>query len=252
MKKILFILFVGLTLMASKCEDDAIPSAQLDMNFKASFGADPLVMFADDYAYEDGMNVKFQLFQFYISEITLLKDLSSGSGTEILDVELVSFKDIQNATAAQAGIDISISDIPPGDYAGIRIGLGIDPDLNKTNTGDYTPGHPLSDHYWSAALGYVFTKIEGNADLEGNGDFEEKLTYHIGTDTYFRSKTFTKAISVENGQTNDLNFTIDLKKVLVNDNGEFIDFRVTPQDHTNDASLDTFVADNLKEALKLE
>lgn len=252
MKNLIFILVLSLIFGASKCEDDTSPQAQINMNFKASFGTDPLVMFAEDYAYEDGMGVKFQLFQFYISEITLLKDLYGGSETEVLDVELVSFKNIQDANAAQQGIDISISDVPAGDYEGIRIGLGVDPDLNKTNTGDYTPGHPLSDHYWSAALGYVFTKIEGNADLEGVGNFEEKLTFHIGTDTYYRTKTFAKAITVEKGANTNLNFNIDLRKVLVNDNGEFLDFRVTPQDHTNDANLDTFIADNLKEALKLE
>lgn len=252
MKKLLFILVLGLTFMASKCEDDSNPQGQIDMNFKASFGTEPLVMFADDYPYEDGMDVKFQLFQFYISEITLLKDLNDGTGTEILDVELVSFKDIQDAAAAEQGIDITIADIPPGEYQGIRIGLGVDPDLNKTNTGDYTPGHPLSDHYWSAALGYVFTKIEGNADLEGNGDFQEKLTFHIGTDPYFRSKTFTKPMTIEAGGIADLNFTIDLRDILVDSDGEYLDFRTTPQDHTNDADVAAFISDNLKEALKLE
>lgn len=250
MKKLLLILAVGAVFLASKCEDDN-PQAQLNMNFKASFGTDPLVMFADDYSYEDGMDVKFQLFQFYISEITLLEDVSYETGPEILDVELVSFKNIQDASAAQTGIDISITDVPPGDYQGIRIGLGVAPDLNKTNTGDYTPGHPLSDHYWSLALGYVFTKIEGNADLDGQDNFEEKLTFHIGTDDYYRTKTFSKPISIESGSNSNLNFTIDLKEVLVNDS-DYLNFRTTTQDHTNDAGIATFISDNLKEALKLE
>ena len=104
MKKLLLLTLLALPLLASDCDKESeLIKGTVDLNFVGDFGDSPLLMYAREYPYEDGMNVKFQLFQFYISEVTLLKEGNSAEDVEILEVELVSFKDIQDDAAAGTG-----------------------------------------------------------------------------------------------------------------------------------------------------
>ncbi len=233
------------------CEDEAAPGVtDVMLNFRGQFGSEPLVMYQKEYAYEEGMRLRFQLFQFYISDVQLMRSPSqAGENPELIDVALVSFEDVQSENAADAGIRFVLEDIPAGAYEGIRFGVGLTPALNSTGPGDYRPGHPLSDHYWSWARGYVFSKIEGNADTDGDGDFESKLTFHIGENEMFREKVFEQPLTLEGGSVRELDFNVDLRSVLVGAGNEFIDFREVTQDHTNDLELARRISDNLARAI---
>lgn len=252
MKKLLFALVLGsLILMASDCNNDDVQpqeSGIVELNFKGNFDNDLLLMFARDYDYEADIKVRFQLFRFYVSSIALQ---NGGAMTPILqDVALVDFKDVQSEIQANDGITLHY-EVEPGDYTGVKFGLGVADFLNKTNPGDYDPGHPLSDNYWSAATGYVFTKIEGNADVDGDGELTDKITFHIGGDQFYRDKTYNKAFTVRPGQTTRLNFEVDLHRVLAAGDSNFVDFREVTIDHTNDMDLATFISDNLANAVTL-
>lgn len=238
-------------LLFSACRDNNTETAKVDLNFRANFGDAPLTMFTRSYPYREGMNVKFQNFLFYISDVTLLRE--DGSEHKLTEVELLSFRNIQDDNAADQGISTASANVPVGNYTGIRMGVGIAPALNGTQPGDYKAGHPLTDNYWSWALGYIFTKIEGNADLDGDGNYDEnaKLTFHIGANELYRTRTFSKAIEVKSGQPLSIPFKVDLESVLVKSDGNFLDFRVTRQDHTNDMDVARFIMDNLADAIQL-
>ena len=205
-------------------------------------------MYESSYDYEADMQLRFQLFQFYISQVALIKD---DGMEELIDVALVSFKDIQTEEQADQGLSFLIEEIPVGNYQGIRLIIGLSEELNATQPSDYIAGHPMTDHYWSWTLGYVFTKIEGNADLSGDGVFDEKLTFHIGADELARDKTFSGNISLEEGIAGDVFFEVDLSKVIQKD-GNHINFRETPQDHTQNMDIARFIADNLYDALVMK
>ncbi|MEM6379090.1 MAG: MbnP family protein [Bacteroidota bacterium] len=251
MTSLLWIACLALATFACDDNNNNASTVDLEMNFTSSFGTEPLLMYAQDYAYESGMELKFQLFQFYISDVKLLTETKSeNNALDLADIELVSFENVQSNEAADQGVSINFQEVPAGTYSGIQFGLGVAPDMNATQPGDYTPGHPLDNHYWSWARGYVFTKIEGNADLDGDGTFEEKLTFHIGENDYFRTLTIEQNITVEEGAK--LSFNVDLKKVLIDAQGEFLDFSKVSQDHTNDVNIASFIADNLSTAIELK
>jgi len=249
MKKTTFLLLFAFALLATDCQDDDVqPQATgtLELNFKGTFGADPLVMYAREYPYEAGMKVKLQLFRFYVSNILL------SNNVKVSDIEVVDFEDVQSDATAQQGITIQIKNVPTEDYTGINFGVGVSENLNKTNPGGYAPGSPLSDNYWSAALGYVFTKIEGNADVDGDGVFNDKLTFHAGANQLYRNKEFNKTFTVKAGETTRLNFEVDLRKVLVKSESDFLDFRKVTIDHTTKPEIATFISDNLANAIVLK
>ncbi|GJM32426.1 MAG: hypothetical protein DHS20C18_14270 [Saprospiraceae bacterium] len=258
MKKLLVLGLISLFLMAADChKEDVDPNDNsITLTFKGKYDTEPLVMFADEYSYEEGMNVKFQLFQFYISKIELVQNNNAGveKVTPLSDVELVSFKGIVDPAEAQQGISFTYKDLPDGTFSHIRFGLGLTPELNATNPSDYTPPHPLDDHYWSAALGYVFTKIEGNVDFDGDGEYtnEGKITFHAGKDNLYKEVSFPIDWDIEDGHVGPINFVVDLKKVLSNGPTDFLDFRDITQDHTNNPEVYETISNRLKTALRLE
>ncbi len=249
-KKLLFLLASSGLLLAADCNDNEPIGSVLEINFKGTFDNAPLVMYESAYPYEAGMAVKLQLFQFYLSDIVLLKE--DGSSVPLSDVALISFKDILTPAAAAQGITLNTSGIPAGHYTGLRMGIGVAPNLNSTSPANYTPPHPLDDNYWSASSGYVFIKIEGNADTSGNGEFPAKLTFHTGANDIYKEKTFQKHMELKDGALLQLNFNIDLKKVLSKGGSDFLDFRQVTQDHNNNPSIYTFIATNFYDALSLE
>lgn len=233
-------------------DDKSDISGELTLNFRGLYEQNKLKMFNADYAYADNMKLRLQLFQFYISDVALMKtDDPKGDSLQLIDVELVSFKNIQSDDAAQKGISFTIKNIPPGTYKGIKLGLGVSADLNAVGPSSYTPPHPLDDNYWSWAKGYVFTKIEGNADLDNSGKFATKITFHVGENEFFRKKVFLKDIVIKDKGSSNLALDVDLHRVLAQSSSNYLDFRKVTQDHTVDKAIAKFIADNLGEALKV-
>ncbi len=247
----LFTLFV-MPFLFFACEEDNNGSdeAVLTLTVAGFYEEAPLQMFEETYAYEDGMNIQFQLFQFYISDFSLLK--ADGTAEEILDIELASFKDVTSEDAALEGLHFTIPDVPTGTYTGVRFGLGVAPDMNATSPADYTPPHPLDDHYWSWATGYVFTKIEGLADLDGDGSLETPITFHSGKDPFYRTVEIPMSFLVQGGAGNQVGLEVDLKEVLAPDSQNFLDFRETPIDHSKNEEVVEFLLGNLANALQVK
>ncbi len=251
MKKIFFLAASTALLLAATCrEDEGFEPEIVEINFKSTFDNAPLVMYENAYPYEAGMAVKLQLFQFYLSNIAVQRE--DGSFVSLKDIALISFKDILTPAAAAEGITLETTGLAAGHYKGIRMGIGVAPNLNSTNPANYTPPHPLDDNYWSAATGYVFIKIEGNADTTGNGQFPAKLTFHTGATQLYKEKFFEKHFELKAGEPLQLNFSVDLKKVLSKGPSDFLDFRQITQDHSNNPAVYTFIADNMFNALVLE
>lgn len=221
-------------------------------NFKAVFGNEPLRMFEGTYAFSGDLDLRLQLFQFYVSDIGLLKTENGVKDTTFIsDIDLVSFGEVISADDAAKGISLTLDEVPAGTYDGLVLGLGVAPVYNATQPGDYTPPHPLDDHYWSWARGYVFAKIEGNADLDRDGIFEQKLTFHMGENQAYRYWQIETPI-ILGPSSQDLSFVVDLQRVLENEKGDFLDFRKVTQDHSNDMDLVNFLMDNLQSALVME
>jgi len=231
-------------------DENATASGKANLTFRAYFGDEALLMYERAYPYEAGMTIRLQRFNFYVSEVALLPEDASDEPVVLAGVDLVDFADVQDVEAAQRGFVIRAEEVPPGRYRGIRFGVGLTEDLNNSQPGDYQPGHPLTDNYWSWAMGYVFFKVEGNADLNDDGNFTEKLTFHIGGDQYYQQMEFPTLLDVASGQELALDFAVDLKRVLSDGEGNFLDFRKVTQDHTNDPAVATFLADNFRAALR--
>ena len=240
MRNLLLFTFLSVVLMSSSC-DNTKPqvelSSDISLNFNANYDGE-LLLLEKEYAYEGDMPIKFSQFNFYIANIVLLKQNGSEfEETELLEIDFVDFPyNINQETEAEKGQTIQIGNIPVGEYDGIRIGFGVPTDLNRTKTNDYGSESPLSmaSHYWDGWSSYIFSKIEGKADMNFNGEFEtnegEGLTYHMGTDEVYTTRTLFGNFTLSENGTLELKLNVDLKKLFVMPNPDF--------DANNDGYLD--------------
>lgn len=249
MQRILVLLVVTTFLFTACKTDDDNKFGELSLKVTATFDNAPLVNLDQTYTYPDGTPIKFQLFNYYLTDIRLVKE----NGDHLLsEVELIQYKDFYTQQEAEEGVKLDFKDIPDGIYTGLRMGLGLSPSLNGTQPGDYAAGHALSNNYWSWALGYVFMKIEGNADLDGDGEFTDKLTYHVGKDDLYKVLEFNQPIQIENGKAVTTNINVDVLHVMQSDS-DFLDISLVEnqQDHTNDEVLYRFLWQNLTTAVSV-
>ena len=153
-------------------------------------------------------------------------------------------------------------DISEGIYTGVKFGIGVNPDLNAYDPVYYNAlgtDHLLSSgiDYWSGWESYVFTKIEGFFDRNGNGtagggEDDEEITYHTGTDALYREKTIDASIEIAAGSTFTLPLIVDLDKIF--NSATTIDIPNEPVAHTNplieeNMIITTKIADNMVEAI---
>ena len=118
----------------------------------------------------------------YLSDLELTASRSGETPQMLSSIELVNFGDIQSESEALSGYSLIFNDIKAGSYAGLEFGIGVSPELNATQPSEYSPSEPLAavNNYWEAASSYIYSKIEGMADLDNDGQFgedDEKITY---------------------------------------------------------------------------
>lgn len=257
MKQVLLYTFTALLIVSSyACNDDEgdnapiSPISVVEMPFVATYDGAPLVM-TDAYDYANNLPVLFTRLKFYISNVSLLS--TDGSRLELSEIEALDFTttNIDTETATQ-GINLTFLDIPVGEYTGLSFGVGVAADLNETKPSDYSSSHPLSDasDYWGAWGSYIFTKIEGKLDVDQDGSYTLGVSYHIGSDDLYRDISFTKPITITEGNTTLPQVEVDLKKILVRSETDFLDMETNDAVH-NDRDLMNYLMDNFDAAVSL-
>ncbi|HFA49058.1 MAG TPA: hypothetical protein ENJ95_08580 [Bacteroidetes bacterium] len=227
MKNLFFLFLLALAFAACK-DDEAVvgDTATVNLNFKAVYSGEPFVTnnFDFQYKYPDGREIAFDTFNFFISDVVLLEE-NSGDEAELIDLEFINFTANNSLAAAEKPITFSPNFIPAGKYKGIRIGIGVPADINNSNYIDFGASHPLRRHaseFWSGWDSFVFVKLGGSYDIEGdgigNGD-DVPFAHQLASNAVYRSVTINTPIVVEGGKDLDLNIVVDALKLYQNDAG---------------------------------
>ncbi len=190
MKKILLYTFISLMWMG--CGDDDKEGNMLDVHFKLKFEDQPLVML-EEYDLTEDIKIKFTRVSFYLSDFILQGD----SDYSLTNIDYFNLTNAHSSLSkASNGLEVTY-DIPNGEYTGLQTGLGVPSDLNAMVPADFPSSNDLSfsGEYWSGWQSYVFAKIEGKMDTDGDGIFEENIALHTGGDIAFRSLTWSENFS---------------------------------------------------------
>ena len=183
------------------CEDDEDPFLETDtdltITFRGEYAGNPLAIQSATYDYPGGDQLKLRLFQYYISDLSLLP-ADGGDPVRLSEIEL-----IQYMSATGDADEERTYNVPTGRYAGIQFGLGVKPELNALDPSNFAANDPLNENeFWNERARYVFAKIEANLDLEPDGLFDESLTLHMGSNALYRSVTLNQPFTLRPGGEN--------------------------------------------------
>lgn len=226
MKKFWF-LPAFLLLAAAGCKDDGtlVPAApDFKITYVATYDGQQLEK-EKDYAYDD-FTVRWLQWRFAISDVTLLK---GSEEFPLSESEYFDFTPDNSPTNLTQVIEKTYRDkVQPGEYTGIKIGFGVNPELNGKKPADFTPEDPLYyADYWSGWRSYIFMAIIGAANFDNQGASDVDLIYHCGGDPSYQVFTFDHSFTVTaDGGAARVEF--DLKKLFTTAAGAPYDIETTP------------------------
>ena len=186
-----YVVFFTLALVLVSCQPDAKDNT-LSIKFNINAGTTPLA-YNTDYSI-DTLTIQYTTVRFYISQPVF----SSGA-------DFISFNDAYFlGDAGNSNNTFVVGDLGKRTIDGIAFGFGVDSSRNTQHGSkaqpaySYTLSNPLSsanNMYWSWNPGYIWMKLEGRMDTNGDGDFDdanEIFSLHTGIDAAYRyiSRTF--------------------------------------------------------------
>ena len=258
MKKSVLFFLLATALISCKGDEIKGPATSVTLNFKAAYGGSPLVMF-DTYTYPDGHLIKFQHFNFFISEVELLEENSSGVA-HLLDVDFLDFSNNTSAAEAAKPLAIDLAEAPAGKYKAVRLSIGVPADLNKASSGQLAAGHPLrkafASHFWSDWGSYIFMKSEGIYDLDNNGQFDSNdrgFEHHAGSNAVYQTLTIPVSIVLEENKPYDLDLVVDILKIYQGDSLlDLADPANKDTQEITDLPLAKWLTNNFHQAVSME
>ena len=224
---------------------NAEATGNIDFNVRLLYQGAPLVMF-EDYTYPEGNVMNFTRCSFYTSDLKL-------DDTVINEVE---FHNLTNSHAmnpqAINGYTWQLSGVPTGTYSNLSFNIGVPAELNGMDPGEFPSGHPLAKpaENWFSWKSYIFMKVEGNIDLDGDGEKETGIALHTGSDEALRNLSFEYPLEITSDEVKRIELVFDLYD-LFNGIDRIYPIAETPQIHSLsqlDAALE--ISDNLVNAIK--
>ncbi|MBK8503751.1 MAG: hypothetical protein IPL46_16980 [Saprospiraceae bacterium] len=217
-------LFLAVSVLVLSChKDDGGVDAVVKL--QVLYNGEPMVT-QKEYTYPDGKVFVLTRFSVYISEMSLESDEQSQI---VNDVQFVNMTEtLKNASSSAQGYTLFEGKSKLKSIDQLRFNIGLTPGQNSTVPADHASGNPLAmpGEYWLAWKSYIFLKIEGWIDLDGDGMAETGVALHLGSDEVMKSFLFDNL----DGGT-DLTIQIDLAKVLAQE-GKIYDIKSNPQIHS--------------------
>lgn len=212
---------------ASNYDPDANKDAGCEYNYPVEMHFHPYV---NDTAHLEGATytiggVRTQLnyTRFYVSHPRLID--AAGNETPA---------PIQYLLVLPEPDDYAIGDMPPGDYTGIRFEIGVgDSAVNHGDPSLYEIGDPLGAQFpsmhWGWSVGYIFLRIDGVTDTNGDNVPETGFEMHLGTEAYLTTITLDYPITIGEGQENIFHLNANWDRIF-----DGINLAVDHTTHTTD------------------
>jgi hypothetical protein len=195
-------------------------SNAMRMEFTHKVGNQLLALNTGNYTNAHGDQYTVSRFRYYVSNFrfrrtdgtyyTVPSDVNTAFGYFLIDEAQPSSK------------EISIPNIPAGDYNAVEFLIGIDSLRNTSGaqTGALDPAHGM---FWSWNTGYIFLMFEGNSPQSTAAN--NALIFHVGgfkqphNNIKKVTLTFNGAIAtVRNNISPTIHFIVDVQEIFANPN----------------------------------
>ncbi|MBS1774468.1 MAG: hypothetical protein JST82_16545 [Bacteroidetes bacterium] len=142
---------------------------QINIIFKNTVDNKPLGLNNTKYQNANGDTFTVSSYQYYISNISLFKD----DGSEYKESDSYHLINESSATSKQ----LTIKNIPTGDYVKIRFLIGVD-SLRNVSGAQTGALDPINGMFWTWNTGYIMARMEGSSPQAGI--YPNNLGFHIG------------------------------------------------------------------------
>ncbi|MEZ5013713.1 MAG: MbnP family protein [Chitinophagales bacterium] len=189
----------------------------------------------------EGVATTLNYCRFYVSNIRLV----NAAGEEIVAPEHYLY--------VQPDPDeYSLGDIPDGDYTAIRFDIGIDSATNHGDPSLYPLGDPLGaqspNMHWGWLNGYIFLRIDGEADSNADGTPDDAFEMHIGTDDFLVSVEIPYDLTVSDQTENIFHMDANWEQLFVG-----VDLANDNTSHTTDnLTLANIIKNNIPNFIQAE
>jgi hypothetical protein len=121
--------------------------------------------------------VQFETVNFYLDEIALM------------DMDMAISDKLDTTILVKAGtMDYELGTITTGHKHMLMCSVGVDSLDNHADPALLRTDNPLSyqspSMHWSWESGYIFLRIDGQVDTDGDGSVDQPMVFHIGRDSY--------------------------------------------------------------------
>jgi hypothetical protein len=211
--------------------------ANLTLVFRAHYDGQPL-WWKKSLDYHDDITLEMDKIDFFLSNFYLLGP--NQTQTKVLEVAYVEILDRQvDEASAQAGFEITLNNVPEGEYLGFGFHYGLSEDQNNQRPSDFSSNNPLgrASLYWDAWDGYIFSKFEGRFS-NTSGITDRGFALHTGSlkdgsltpaHTLF---TAASPLFAKSGETLEIRLDIDAKKLFNQPEGKHVDLVTQNQSHS--------------------
>jgi hypothetical protein len=216
------LLLTTTVLFFSSCDSEEGVTS-LDFHFHPKVGTED---FSFSKSFDiNGVVTQFATAQFYVHGI----ELEYENETKSIDDYLL----------VKAGqVTYSLGDVEEGKVTGIQFNVGVDSTNNGQTEENFT--NRSSDDalsiqspkmHWNWNMGYIFVKLEGTFDNDGDGTPETAFEYHVGMNSMLRDINLTTSKEVM-GEEMELMINVDYAKFF-----DGIDLKANPMTHGMNADF---------------
>ena len=220
MKNILLLAACFFVFVAGDCDPDDMPEVEetgtIQIAFRAVYGSEPLVIGTGTYPYhsDSDQTIRIGRYDLFTSDINL-----SGGESERIELSEIDFFDfnISDAPTAEAGLKRTYVQVPVGEYTALSLSVGVPSDDNDRFCTDCSDTSPLSreSHWWPGWGSYIFQKLEGQVDTNGDGVTDDlAFSYHTGTNNAYRSINLPVSVAVRENETTELTVLVDVQELF--------------------------------------
>lgn len=246
MKNLLFLAACFFVFVAGDCDPDEMPEVEetgtVEISFRAVYDGEPLVIGTETYDYhgDSDQTIRIGRYDLFVSDLNL-----SGGVSEQIELSEIDFFDfnISDATVATAGLKRTYVKVPVGDYSSLNLGVGVPSDDNDRFCTDCSDTSPLSreSHWWPGWGSYIFQKLEGQVDTNGDGVTDDlAFSYHTGTNDAYRSINLPVSVEVRENETTELTVLIDVQELFRRNDG-YLDISTDTGTHSDSAAANAMI-----------
>lgn len=110
--------------------------------------------------------------------------------------------------------------VETGEYAGIRFKIGLEGLTNRIVASEVSAAlHPLGARgnfttHWSTEEGYIFLRMDGRVDTDGDGQLDSSWAVHLGTDEFVNTLTFENSFTLSTSEVSEIHLKVDYGQLI--------------------------------------